>query len=81
MTAAPPEKVKCGECGVLFATRRYLRQHVANKHSAKKEGDGSATTCQICGKVLSRKYELRCHMRTHTQERPFSCQRCPFTCR
>lgn len=76
---AAPEKVKCGECGVLFATKRYLRQHVANKHS--KRSSSACTTCEICGKVLSRKYELRCHMRTHTQERPFSCQRCPFTCR
>ena len=36
---AAPEKVKCGECGVLFATKRYLRQHVANKHSKRSRDE------------------------------------------
>lgn len=73
------KKFRCAECDVEFSTMRYLRQHNANKHRNKEVEQG--VSCHVCDKVLSRKYELQCHMRTHTLEKPYKCSECPFTCR
>lgn len=32
--------------------------------------------CEICGKVLSSKYNLNLHVKKHTGDRPFSCDIC-----
>ncbi|KAG7154336.1 Zinc finger protein 536-like 12 [Homarus americanus] len=40
-------------------------------------GGGLSVVCPVCGKVISRRDNLRVHMRTHTGERPYACPHCP----
>lgn len=58
--------LKCEECDKEFllvsAYTTHLRSHVKQKNK-----------CQTCGKVFTRSWLLKGHMRTHTGERPFKC--------
>ncbi|XP_044116484.1 zinc finger protein 296 isoform X2 [Neovison vison] len=37
-------------------------------------------TCPVCAKTLSSFSNLKVHMRSHTGERPYACDQCPYTC-
>ncbi|XP_060753130.1 zinc finger protein 516 isoform X2 [Tachysurus vachellii] len=44
--------------------------------SGQKEGE---YICPVCGKNFSQPSHYRTHMRSHTGERPFQCQYCPYS--
>nr|XP_017505854.2 zinc finger protein 296 [Manis javanica] len=39
-----------------------------------------SSTCPVCKKTLSSFSNLKVHMRSHTGERPYACDQCPYTC-
>lgn len=47
---------------------------------SKPKNNHESHQCQICKKVLARKYTLRVHLITHTNEYPYQCRHCglPF---
>ncbi|XP_044743516.1 gastrula zinc finger protein XlCGF57.1-like [Chrysoperla carnea] len=64
----------CQECPKKFIREITLKEHVLKIHQ-----NGQIPLkelCTICGRKVRGKSELRRHMRSHTDERPFSCKLC-----
>lgn len=65
----------CKHCGKGFKIKNHLSAHVKKMHTAAR-----FVKCEVCGKSLARDY-LTGHMRTHTDERPYTCFLCNMTFR
>ncbi|KAB1273274.1 Zinc finger protein 296 [Camelus dromedarius] len=57
---------------------------VAGQEAEAKGPRGGLTrrspTCPVCTKTLSSFSNLKVHMRSHTGERPYACDQCPYAC-
>lgn len=60
--------------------------HEGTAEPVKSQGHGLANrpqtnewTCDVCSKVFRKKFNLRSHMATHSDEREFSCSMCDLS--
>ncbi|XP_051649062.1 GDNF-inducible zinc finger protein 1-like [Manacus candei] len=84
---------RCERCGQRFPAPRNLRQHrpcgssgharVPRRRDAAERirrvplGKRECRACPYCDKVVGSKCGLSVHIRTHTGDRPYKCERCP----
>lgn len=62
MKICDEKKFICDHCDKKFSSKNYLNNHL------KRELGLLSCSCQICGKVVKAKDELKIHMRSHTKE-------------
>lgn len=56
---------------------RTSKESIAISSASNTPGKGFTCPLIPCGRVFKRLEHLKRHVRTHTQERPFGCDRCP----
>ncbi|KAJ8664826.1 hypothetical protein QAD02_006488 [Eretmocerus hayati] len=61
----------CPMCSKKFKVRESVSQHIRTVHS-----NNGPHQCQVCDKILSSKYSLYFHMRTHADKNPVKCSVC-----
>ncbi|XP_065065660.1 uncharacterized protein LOC135691653 isoform X1 [Rhopilema esculentum] len=73
---------KCKICQKTFSCgsnlRKHLQKHKPGYHPKKKGVIVTRKKCDTCGKMLNGNQALKAHMRLHTGERPFKCDKCDW---
>ncbi|XP_041988731.1 zinc finger protein 845-like isoform X2 [Aricia agestis] len=62
-------RVSCASCGAALADGAALARHRCTPRPHN--------VCPVCGKILTRNSRLANHLKTHTEERSYKCDRCP----
>lgn len=70
-------KLPCKVCGKIVA-KSYLPIHLLSKHDVNPLGK-EKLKCSVCSYECWEKHTLTDHLRTHSQERSFSCISCGMT--
>ncbi|XP_008156585.2 zinc finger protein 296 [Eptesicus fuscus] len=75
-----PETPLLGLAEVAAAMSAAAGQEVEAKGSRANSLPRRSPTCPVCMKTLSSFSNLKVHMRSHTGERPYACDQCPYAC-
>ncbi|XP_071539602.1 uncharacterized protein [Panulirus ornatus] len=67
-------KFSCTKCDFLGNSRKQLKDH-------EKSHANVLLQCELCDHVSTSATGLRQHMLIHSQEKPFQCRYCSFTCK
>ncbi|CAL4077295.1 unnamed protein product, partial [Meganyctiphanes norvegica] len=67
-------KFSCSRCDFVANNRKQLKDH-------EKSHSETLLHCEICQHITTSTTSLRQHMLLHSQEKPFQCRYCSFTCK
>lgn len=61
---------------MLEAKARRMKEKIANGEARAEEKAKKTCPCTICGKVFQHRSGLAYHLKTHSDEKPYSCPVC-----
>ncbi|XP_053454824.1 zinc finger protein 296-like [Nycticebus coucang] len=75
-----PEAALLGLAEVAAAMSAVVGPEAEAKSPQVKRVTRRSPTCPVCKKTLSSFSNLKVHIRSHTGERPYACDQCPYAC-
>lgn len=64
-------EIKCNICEKVLSNHKYLLHHMRGVHGAEKD---KIFQCTYCPKIFAKKQNMKVHLNTHTNARPFHCR-------
>lgn len=83
-------KYKCSNCDKRFRDHYDMKRHIMRVHEKDEVSNGAQDdestdpgtsdalekTCALCGKYFARHVDMERHMKSHSEDRPYSCSYC-----
>ncbi|KAK8742658.1 hypothetical protein OTU49_001608, partial [Cherax quadricarinatus] len=69
-------RLQCKQCPQVFFSSGRLSYHIKRHHTDRRS---YTNLCHLCGKVYPYPSELKLHLRSHRNERPYKCNQCQKT--
>nr|XP_045600843.1 zinc finger protein 2 homolog isoform X2 [Procambarus clarkii] len=69
-------RLQCKHCPQVFFSSGRLSYHIKRHHTDRRS---YTNLCHLCGKAYPYPSELKLHLRSHRNERPYKCNQCQKT--